>query len=128
LRRVFNNLLNNAFEAIPHEMHTVLSIKTRYVAEHGLDFVEVQLKDRGIGISNEIIDKIFEPYVTTKPKGTGLGLAIVKKIIEEHGGIVWLENNVDSDGACATIRLPAAMQTENKNFSVHSQIRSDASV
>ena len=51
--------------------------------------------------------KLFEPYITTKQKGTGLGLAIVKKIIDEHNGQVWLENNTGNKGACAVIRLPA---------------------
>ncbi|MGK0297447.1 MAG: nitrogen fixation/metabolism regulation signal transduction histidine kinase [Gammaproteobacteria bacterium] len=114
-RRVFNNLLNNAFEAMPHDMHTVLEIRTEYIADHGLDFVEIRIKDYGSGISDELIDNIFEPYVSTKPKGTGLGLAIVKKIIEEHGGIVWLENNLNSNGVCAIIRLPAVMQTGYDN-------------
>jgi len=108
LRRVFNNLLNNAFDAMPRDMHTVLNIKTDYVSNHGLDYIEIRIRDSGTGIAGDIIDKIFEPYFTSKPKGTGLGLAIVKKIIEEHGGIVWLENNDNSPGACAIIRLPVA--------------------
>ncbi|MEX2353621.1 MAG: ATP-binding protein, partial [Gammaproteobacteria bacterium] len=107
-RRVFNNLLNNAFDATPRDMHTVLDIKTEYISNHGLDFVEIRIKDSGSGISGDIIDKVFEPYFTSKPKGTGLGLAIVKKIIEEHGGVVWLENNRDTPGACAIIKLPVA--------------------
>ncbi len=49
---------------------------------------------------------VFEPYVTTKQKGTGLGLAIVKKIVEEHGGLVWIRNNADGPGASVIIRLP----------------------
>jgi nitrogen fixation/metabolism regulation signal transduction histidine kinase len=44
--------------------------------------------DNGAGISYDILDKIFDPYVTTKTKGTGLGLAIVRKIIEDHGGTI----------------------------------------
>lgn len=52
-----------------------------------------------------MIDKLFEPYATTKIKGTGLGLAIVKKIIEEHGGDVWAEN-LNPEGAGIIIRLP----------------------
>ena len=47
--------------------------------------------DDGPGINEEQIEQIFEPYVTTKAKGTGLGLAIVKKIIEEHGGSIWVD-------------------------------------
>ena len=116
IRRVFNNLLNNAFEAIPADMHSVLDIHTEIYSGHGLNFVEIKIKDHGSGISDDIIDNIFEPYVTTKPKGTGLGLAIVKKIIEEHGGIVWLENNIDSKGACAIIRLPAIKRIEDEDI------------
>ncbi|MGH8598134.1 MAG: ATP-binding protein, partial [Gammaproteobacteria bacterium] len=67
--------------------------------------IEVRLRDRGEGVKTEIRDSVFEPYVTNKTRGTGLGLAIVKKIIEEHGGVVTLDNN-DGPGACATIRLP----------------------
>ncbi len=117
IRRVFNNLFNNALEATAPGSDSKLSISTEYISDQGLDFVEIRIKDCGMGISKEILDNIFEPYVTTKPKGTGLGLAIVKKIIEEHGGIVWLENNTDSTGACAIIRLPAVMQLGNNQVS-----------
>ena len=117
IRRVFNNLLNNALEATHPGGRSSLQISSRYISDQGLDFVEIRIKDCGMGISKEILDNIFEPYVTTKPKGTGLGLAIVKKIIEEHGGVVWLENNPESKGACAVIRLPAVMQLDNKNVS-----------
>jgi len=61
------------------------------------------LSDQGPGIPKHLLDKIFEPYVTTKTKGTGLGLAIVKKIIEEHNGAVWIEQK---KGTCIVIRLP----------------------
>ncbi|MDO9239805.1 MAG: HAMP domain-containing sensor histidine kinase, partial [Methylicorpusculum sp.] len=52
------------------------------------------------------VDKVFEPYVTTKAKGTGLGLAIVKKIIEEHGGSIWVDT-VYKEGAGFVVQLPA---------------------
>jgi nitrogen fixation/metabolism regulation signal transduction histidine kinase len=117
IRRVFNNLLNNALEATSPGSHSKLSIRSEFISDQGLDFVEIRIKDWGMGISKEILDNIFEPYVTTKPKGTGLGLAIVKKIIEEHGGIVWLENNPDDTGACAIIRLPAIVEHGRKNIS-----------
>ena len=56
-------------------------------------------------IPNEILKKAFEPYVTTKSHGTGLGLAIVKKIIEEHDGVITIENKKGS-GANINIQLP----------------------
>ncbi len=108
LRQVFNNLLNNAFDAITDRPDMRLAISTQHIAETGVDFIEIRFRDAGTGITEDIIGNIFEPYVTTKKKGTGLGLAIVKKIIEEHGGIVWMENNTNGSGACAVIRLPMA--------------------
>lgn len=106
LRQVFNNLLNNAFDASNKEDKTILNISTDRITDTGVDYIEVRIRDSGSGLSKDIISTIFEPYVTTKKKGTGLGLAIVKKIIEEHGGMVMLENNADGTGACAIIRLP----------------------
>lgn len=121
LRRVFNNLITNAFDASAANKQTILTIKTNYVSEKGLDFIEVRIRDSGPGISEDIITTVFEPYVTNKQKGTGLGLAIVKKIIEEHGGVVWLENNAGGPGACAVIRLPVATAANMKTTDSYSQ-------
>ena len=115
MRRVFNNLLSNAFDASEQSSKMVLDISNRHITETGVDFIEVRIRDSGQGISEDIITTIFEPYVTTKKKGTGLGLAIVKKIIEEHGGIVWIENNSDGPGACVIIRLPVITVRENNS-------------
>ena len=56
------------------------------------EFIEISVADNGIGFPEEMGDKIFDPYVTTKQQGTGLGLAIVKKIIDEHNGKIILKN------------------------------------
>ncbi len=106
IRQVFNNILNNAFDANISKGKAVLSISTEHIADKGVDFIEIRIRDSGPGVSEDIIPTIFEPYVTTKQKGTGLGLAIVKKIVDEHNGLVWLENNRDGPGVCAVIRLP----------------------
>ncbi len=71
--------------------------------------LEIRVFDSGVGIDTSIINNLFEPYITTKKKGTGLGLAIVKKIIDEHMGSVWLENNEGQKGACAVVRLPVTI-------------------
>ena len=68
--------------------------------------IEIRIMDSGPGIDPLVENNLLEPYVTTKEKGTGLGLAIVKKIIDEHSGTFWLENNREENGACAVIRLP----------------------
>jgi len=104
LRQVLHNLIKNALDTKTTDNH--ITITTRYLTEVTFECVELLVQDQGSGIPMHLLDKVFEPYVTTKTKGTGLGLAIVKKIIEEHGGIVWIENL--STGACVVIRLPVA--------------------
>jgi signal transduction histidine kinase len=76
------------------------------VQKNHSDFVEIALYDNGPGIKDDQLEKIFEPYVTTKAKGTGLGLAIVKKIIEEHGGAIWVDTS-RKVGAGFILQLPA---------------------
>lgn len=108
LRQVLNNLIKNALEATEETAPPSIEISTCWVEEASHGFIELRIEDRGAGIPQALLNQLFEPYVTNKPKGTGLGLAIVKKIVEEHGGVVWLENNVKRPGACAVIRLPVA--------------------
>ncbi|MEI7997124.1 MAG: ATP-binding protein, partial [Methylococcaceae bacterium] len=84
IRQVLHNLIKNALEAIG--ANGLIDISLHRVQKNNTDFIEIGLYDDGPGIKDDQIERIFEPYVTTKVKGTGLGLAIVKKIIEEHGG------------------------------------------
>ncbi|MEY3881777.1 MAG: hypothetical protein RIQ94_2573 [Pseudomonadota bacterium] len=102
--QVLHNLIKNALEAIG--AYGLVELSVRGVRKNNTDFVEIALYDDGPGIKEEQIEKIFEPYVTTKAKGTGLGLAIVKKIIEEHGGAIWIDTN-RKVGAGFIIQLPA---------------------
>ncbi len=113
LRQVFNNLLKNAFDACESNRESTLNITTRRTTT-GAEYVEIQISDSGPGIEEDIMEHIFEPYVTTKNRGAGLGLAIVKKIIEEHNGVVWLENNQDKLGVSAIIRLPIIHKQDNQ--------------
>jgi signal transduction histidine kinase len=106
LRQVFSNLLKNAFDACDKRKIFKLEITSECVSDGGQKFVEIKIRDSGTGISEEIMDQMFDPYTTTKTKGTGLGLAIVRKIVEEHKGLVMLVNNPSGLGACATVRLP----------------------
>ncbi len=103
LRQVLHNLVKNAIEASEDKDNVQLTLVSKYHHQGNIQALELQVKDNGSGIPEELLDKIFEPYVTHKVKGTGLGLAIVKKIIQEHSGEVWIENQ---DGACILIRLP----------------------
>lgn len=112
-RQVLHNLIRNADEMLeevdgPHSgaaSAPAITISTRRVSHDGRDYVETRVSDRGPGISEKVLGRIFEPYVTTKPKGTGLGLAIIRKIVEEHEGAVTAANQPDG-GACFTVRLP----------------------
>ncbi|HEY8218568.1 MAG TPA: ATP-binding protein [Methylobacter sp.] len=104
IRQVLHNLIKNALEAI--DVNGLIEINLRRVQKNNTDFIEIALYDDGPGIKDEQIELIFEPYVTTKAKGTGLGLAIVKKIIEEHGGAIWVDTS-RKVGAGFIIQLPA---------------------
>jgi PAS domain S-box-containing protein len=101
LRQVLHNLIKNALEV--DSIDNCITVTTRYLTESCFECVELRISDQGQGIPEHLLDKVFEPYVTTKTKGTGLGLAIVKKIVEEHNGTVWIEQ---TQGICVVIRLP----------------------
>ena len=106
MRQVFHNLLKNAIEASEEADKAVdIVISYHVIIQQHMPWLEITINDQGPGFPQEMIDKLFEPYATTKIKGTGLGLAIVKKIIEEHGGDVWAEN-LNPEGAGIIIRLP----------------------
>ena len=80
------------------------------LVEDRSESVVIKISDNGVGLPEDR-SKLFEPYVTTRDKGTGLGLAIVKKIIEEHGGILKLEDSAPFEntgiiGALISIELP----------------------
>jgi signal transduction histidine kinase len=92
-------------EAQRGQQKSVIDIGTRHVRHHGYDYVELRIEDQGPGIDAEVLEHLYEPYVSTKPKGGGLGLAIVKKIIEEHGGMVRVSNKADG-GARVVIQFP----------------------
>lgn len=104
LNQVFTNLLINAGQAIKStEKFGLLSLSTR-VEE---DNIVIRIKDTGIGMPEEVLHKIFNPFFTTKPEGsgTGLGLSISFGIIVDHGGELIAESKVGV-GSCFTVKLP----------------------
>jgi nitrogen fixation/metabolism regulation signal transduction histidine kinase len=107
IRQLLNNLLTNAVEATSEVPEPRIQVSLRGVAGDVESFVELRVADNGHSIPVELLDKLFEPYVTTKLKGSGIGLAVVKRIVEEHAGNIWAEN-LAGGGACLTVRLPAA--------------------
>jgi len=105
LRQLLHNLIRNSMEATESVADARVQIGTHVVDFKGRQFAEITVSDNGPGIDAEAMDRLFDPYVTTKTKGTGLGLAIVKKLVEEHGGTVAAENP-KGGGACIIVRLP----------------------
>jgi nitrogen fixation/metabolism regulation signal transduction histidine kinase len=103
LRQVIHNLLQNAEQAVADCSAPRIRVRTAVAGSAVLLTVE----DNGPGFPPEILQRAFEPYVTTRPKGTGLGLAIVKKIMEEHNGSIDIANAAGG-GAAVTIGLPLA--------------------
>jgi len=101
LSQVFMNLLVNAAHAI--EKQGVISIRTR----NGNDINEVMIKDTGCGIATENLEKIFEPFYTTKKqnKGTGLGMCISRDIVERHQGTIKIESHV-GEGTTFVLKFP----------------------
>jgi len=106
LRQVLHNLFKNAQEAL--DSRGKIEVKLDKVIRNNTEYAEFSVYDNGCGLAEQQRETIFEPYVTTKSKGTGLGLAIVKKIIEEHGGVIWVDTTYN-EGAGFVIQLPTVL-------------------
>lgn len=104
IRQLLHNLLKNALEAIRDADDGEIRVATRNETRGGVHQVVLSITDNGPGFAPGIMDNLFEPYISTKPKGSGLGLAIVKKIVEEHAGTISAENP-ETGGAQIVIRL-----------------------
>jgi signal transduction histidine kinase len=112
IEQVFINLLGNARYALnqkypsPHEDKTLL-IRTDQVEENGRKYVRVEFHDKGIGIPEENLEKIFNPFYTSKEQGqgTGLGLSISFNIIQEHKGTIRFESK-EGEYTKVTVDLP----------------------
>ena len=100
LRQVIINLIENSQDALKAIKKPKININIKKKNNE----VELIVEDNGIGIPDEIIGRIFEPYVTSKKTGTGLGLAIVHKIIEEHNGKIKIER-INNSGTRVIIKL-----------------------
>ena len=103
LQQVFLSIIKNACEAMTLGGQLTIHV-TQHRAGRGLED-QILIKNDGVPIPPEIVDKVFEPFFTTKKAGTGLGLATVKKIIEEHGGSIAI-GSAPGEGTSVTIRLP----------------------
>jgi hypothetical protein len=103
LRRALANLIDNAAEAMQGSLLRVLGLRSS-LSEDGAA-VEVEISDTGHGLTDEIRERLFLPFYSTKQRGTGLGLSIAAKIVQEHGGTLSAESN-SPKGARFLLRLP----------------------
>jgi nitrogen fixation/metabolism regulation signal transduction histidine kinase len=102
LRRAFGNLVKNAVEALEDKGGALTATLARRD-----DALVVTFADDGPGVPDEILPRLFEPYLSTKTKGTGLGLAIAKRAVEDVGGTIAIESR-HGVGTTVTVRLPVA--------------------
>jgi two-component system, NtrC family, nitrogen regulation sensor histidine kinase NtrY len=106
IKRVFSNLLKNAYEAVSEEENGHILIQSDLVRKGNSHYCRVKIEDNGYGIPEELRDKVFQPYVTSKKNGTGLGLPIVERIVADHRGRIWFETETGI-GTTFYIDLPA---------------------
>jgi C4-dicarboxylate-specific signal transduction histidine kinase len=110
-QQVALNLMVNGIEA----MAAVPAGRRRLrveVARTAQDKIRLAVRDSGVGIAPEALDKVFDAFWTTKSTGTGMGLTVCQSIIEAHGGRIWIERNDDA-GCTFFVELPAAMSAEH---------------
>lgn len=108
LKQVFLNLVKNASQAISGKGE--VEITTRWITEHklkGQNSMAVEIRDSGSGISGDCLDKIFNPFYTTKKEGSGLGLFLAYQIIAKHGGAIFVESEL-AMGTVFKVYLPIA--------------------
>ena len=108
IKRALANLVDNAAEAIQGSLVREIQIETALAGDR--DMVEVTVADSGHGVTQELKEKLFLPYFSTKKRGTGLGLAIVSRIIEDHHGSIRVEENKPV-GSRFIVELPIAPES-----------------
>lgn len=108
-RQVILNLILNARQAIQGE-----GGKIRVKALENSGVVIITIEDNGIGIKKEVLDRVFDPFFTTRPDGTGLGLAIVQRLVQEWGGEIDIRSE-EGKGTEFTMRIPKR-RDKNKNM------------
>ena len=126
LIQVINNIITNSIEAISTNgliqiVLDTIDFKSEIVSSKKEKFIRITFEDNGIGISEENIKKIFDPYYTTKSSGSGLGLAIVNSIIEQHNGFIKVESQ-QGIGTKFNIYLPASEKDITSDNLIYPQL------
>jgi CheY-like chemotaxis protein/anti-sigma regulatory factor (Ser/Thr protein kinase) len=109
LRQAIQNLAINAVQAMPGGGTLTIGAMNAFSLTEAKRYVEISVADTGVGIPAKHLQKIFDPYYTTKQHGSGLGLAICHSIITKHGGTVRVVST-PGEGSTFTVRLPASAQ------------------
>ncbi len=99
IAQILTNLVDNAYQAMPNGGSLRIAARTEGNA------AIITVEDSGEGVDQELVERFFEPFFTTRSEGTGLGLAIVRRLTEGHGGEISIQNG-ESGGAIVTVRLP----------------------
>ncbi len=117
IQQVFSNLTVNARHAMPNGGHIYVNLTNEKINHHSVlrkgNYIKIIFKDEGFGIESENLDRIFEPYFTTKAEGSGLGLSTVYSIIAKHDGFVKVSSKKNK-GTTFAIFLPASTKIENR--------------
>ena len=110
IKVAIRNILINSIEAIKDKGLVEMTLREKPSE------IEVEIRDTGVGMAPEVLERIFEPYFSTKAGGTGLGLAICRKIIEEHGGRILVESQ-PGQGTKTTLVFPKLVDSQNQVIS-----------
>jgi signal transduction histidine kinase len=123
MKQVFMNLIFNGIQAMNDGGTITISTRlfTPEATEQSPSFVQVEVKDTGVGIPNENLEHIFDPFFTSKDEGSGLGLSISHQIVQEHGGYVTVESKVGK-GTSFLVNIPTGKPVRamtERNLHVH---------
>ena len=116
ISQVLVNVVVNAFHAMPNGGQCQIAAEARHA--NGTLWLDVSVKDTGVGIRKEELARMFEPFYTTKSSGTGLGLAIAYRIMEDHGGTIQV-SSMPGIGTTVTLTFPVLVK-EGKPLAVAS--------
>jgi len=110
LQQVFLNLILNAIQSMPEGGTLRLSASPKRVSKEGLEddqrhYMEISVEDTGVGMQEDVIQNIFNPFFTTKDTGTGLGLMVTQGIVQDHEGWIDVESEVRK-GSVFRVYLP----------------------
>lgn len=109
VQQVLINLMRNAMEAMRDSPRRELAVR---VVPNGSGDIAIEVADTGPGISDDVAAQLFQPFVTTKPGGMGIGLSISRRIVESHGGQIFVERNAEG-GATFRFTLPAIEEEDS---------------